>query len=74
MYGDSKSGMQCAEFEALLSEALDAALQGANLAAFETHQKSCPACSAMFEEAAAGMRWMKGLRTSSHRNTWSTTF
>jgi hypothetical protein len=61
MYGESKSGMQCVEFEALLAEALDAALQGATLVAFETHQKSCPACSAMFQEAAAGMRWMKGL-------------
>jgi hypothetical protein len=61
MYGESKSGVQCAEFEALLSEALDATLQGATLAAFEEHQKSCPACAAMYQEAAAGMHWMKGL-------------
>jgi hypothetical protein len=61
MYGESKSGMQCAEFEALLAEALDATLHGATLAAFEEHQKSCPACAAMYQEAAAGMHWLKGL-------------
>lgn len=61
MYGETKSGMQCAEFEALLAEALDAALHGATLAAFEAHQASCPACSAMFQEAGAGMHWLKGL-------------
>ncbi len=61
MYGESKSGMQCAEFEALLAEALDAALQGPILEAFEAHKKSCPGCSVMFQDAAAGMQWMKGL-------------
>ena len=43
MDGQSKSGVQCVEFEALLAEALDATLQGATLVAFEEHQKSCPA-------------------------------
>jgi hypothetical protein len=61
MYGESKSGVQCVEFEALLAEALDATLHGSTLAAFEAHQKSCPACAAMYQEAAAGMHWMKGL-------------
>ena len=61
MYGESKSGMQCTEFEALLSDALDATLHGVTLAAFEAHQQSCPACAAMYQEAAAGMHWLKGL-------------
>ena len=61
MYGESKSGVQCVEFEALLAEALDATLQGTTLAAFEEHQKSCPACAAMYHESAAGMHWMQGL-------------
>lgn len=61
MNGESKSGMQCVEFEALLAEALDATLHGATLAAFEAHQASCPSCSAMFQEAAAGMHWLKEL-------------
>ena len=61
MYGESKSGMQCADFEALLSDALDATLHGATLAAFEAHRESCLACAAMYQEAAAGMHWLKGL-------------
>jgi hypothetical protein len=61
MYGESKSGMQCVDFEALLAEALDATLHGATLAAFEAHQQSCAACAAMYQEAAAGMHWLKGL-------------
>jgi hypothetical protein len=61
MYGESKSGMQCVDFEALLAEALDATLHGTMLAAFEAHQQSCPACTAMYQEAAAGMHWLKGL-------------
>jgi hypothetical protein len=61
MDGQTKSGMQCAEFEALLAEALDATLHGSALAAFEAHQQSCPVCAAMLQEAAAGMHWLKGL-------------
>ena len=61
MYGETKSGMQCVEFEALLADALDATLPGPTLAAFEAHQQSCPACAAMFDEAAAGMHWLQGL-------------
>jgi hypothetical protein len=62
MYGESKSVMQCADFEALLSDALDATLQGTTLTAFEAHKQSCPACSAMYQEASAGMHWLKDLR------------
>lgn len=61
MYGETKSGMQCAEFDGWLAEALDAALQGPTLAAFEAHQQSCPACAASYREAFAGMHWLKGL-------------
>ena len=61
MEGESKSRVQCAEFETLLAEALDATLHGATLAAFEAHQKSCPGCAAMYQEAATGMHWLKGL-------------
>ena len=61
MDGETKSGVQCVEFEALLADALDATLHGTTLAGFEEHQKSCPACAAMFQEAAAGKHWLMGL-------------
>jgi hypothetical protein len=61
MNGEFKSGMQCAEFEAIVAEALDVSLHGTTLAAFEAHQASCAACSSVYQEAAAGMHWLKQL-------------
>ena len=61
MNGEPQSGMQCVEFEALLADALDVTLPGTTLAAFTAHRQECPACAAMFEQAAAGMHWLKGL-------------
>jgi hypothetical protein len=53
--------VECVEVEALLAEALDGTLHGSQLAAFEAHQQTCPACRTMVEEAGAGMHWLKGL-------------
>ena len=80
MEGETQSGMQagppdrassaragvveCVEVEALLAEALDGALHGPTLAAFEAHQQSCATCRSMVEEARAGMTWLKGLEES----------
>ena len=61
MYGESKPGVQCVEFEALLADALDSTLHGATLAGFEEHQKSCPACAAMFQETSTGKQWLMQL-------------
>jgi len=61
MLGDAKPGMPCAEWEALLADALDGVLHGSTLAGFESHQESCPACHSQYEEAAAGMHWLKEL-------------
>jgi len=61
MAGELQSGMQCAEVEALLAEALDGALHGATLAAFEAHQQGCATCRTMVEEARAGMSLLSAL-------------
>jgi hypothetical protein len=61
MPSENQSGMQCVECEGLLAEAIDGALHGSTLAAFEAHQQSCGSCRAMVEEATAGMHWLKGL-------------
>jgi len=61
MTDNTQSGMQCVEWEALLADALDGMLHGSTLAAFEAHQQSCPVCGAQYQEAAAGMHWLKGL-------------
>lgn len=61
MAGETQSGMQCAEVEALLSEALDGALPGPTLAAFEAHQQGCASCRSTVAEARAGMRLLHAL-------------
>jgi hypothetical protein len=61
MPGESKNGMQCAEFDALLSEALDQVLTGAKLEQFEAHTRVCQVCGPLFAEAKAGQGWLKSL-------------
>jgi hypothetical protein len=65
MDGEFKDGMQCTEFDALLSEALDTGLNGQKneqkLAAFLAHSRSCSLCGPLFSEAEAGRRWLKTL-------------
>jgi hypothetical protein len=53
--------MQCAEFDALLTDALDGVLGGPNLVRFNLHKSGCAACSEMFSEAEAGMNFLQAL-------------
>ncbi len=61
MSGESKKGMQCAEFDALLSEALDGNLSGPKLESFQAHSRSCAVCGPLMAEAEAGKRFLKSL-------------
>lgn len=61
MNGETQHGMQCAEFDALLSEALDGTLSNGSMASFEQHKSACATCGAMFAEAEAGLKWLKTL-------------
>jgi hypothetical protein len=61
MPGETKNGMQCAEFDALLNEALDATLTGPKLESFQAHARVCAVCGPLFAEADAGRRWLKSL-------------
>ncbi|HUN89528.1 MAG TPA: hypothetical protein VMU28_12085 [Terriglobales bacterium] len=61
MAGELQHGMQCAEFDALLSDALDGRLGGQNLVRFNLHKSGCTACSEMFSEAEAGMNFLRAL-------------
>jgi hypothetical protein len=58
---ETKNGMQCAEFDALLSDALDGTLGGAKLQSFQAHAGSCAVCGLLVDEAEAGQRWLKSL-------------
>ena len=53
--------MQCTEFDALLSQAIDGTLAGERLAAFEAHGRDCKVCGPLLQEAEAGRSWLKSL-------------
>jgi hypothetical protein len=59
MLGETKSGMQCAEFDVLLTEALDGALKGERRERFEAHRAECGACNTLFAEASSGLAWLE---------------
>jgi len=61
MKGEGTTGMNCAEFEALLVEALDGAVAAGERERFEEHRTACSDCGPLYADAAAGLNWMKSL-------------
>jgi hypothetical protein len=61
MPGETHNAMTCAEFDGLISDALDHTLAGAKLEAFQVHAHACTECGPLFREAEAGQRWLKSL-------------
>ena len=57
----TSNGMQCHEFDGLVSDALDGVLTGAQLDAFQAHARTCSACGPLFAEVEAGRNWLKDL-------------
>ena len=61
MPGETKHGIECSQFEALLSEALDGQLSGSRKQSFEAHGRVCAVCGPLLADAVAGRQWMKSL-------------
>jgi hypothetical protein len=61
MADQEKNGMQCAEFEHVLSEALDEKLDAQSFDGFQAHARSCSVCGPLLTEVDAGRRWLKSL-------------
>jgi len=61
MAAEHHNDMQCSEFDALLSDALDKILTGPKAHAFQAHAKSCPVCGPLLAEAEVGKRWLEQL-------------
>ena len=61
MATDHQDGMQCNEFDALLSEVLDKYLTGPRLEKFQAHARTCPICGPLLAEAESGKRWLEQL-------------
>ena len=57
----TSNGMQCHEFEHLLTDAIDGVLSGAGLGRFQDHARVCRTCGPLLAEAEAGRNWLKGL-------------
>ncbi len=62
MNGDSKFGMKCAEFDALIADALDSILSETDEARFQAHLAACSNCASAFGEAKAGLQWLLELK------------
>jgi len=62
---EMKHGMACAEFDALLSDALDGGLSSGltdkDREKFEAHRRVCATCGPMFAEAQAGLQFLRTL-------------
>ena len=60
---ETKHGMQCAEFETLLTEAIDGdgQLSPARRQSFDAHRRVCELCGPLFAEVQAGQQWLRSL-------------
>jgi hypothetical protein len=62
MPGETKHGIECTEFESLLSDALDGGqLSPARRQSFDAHRRVCEVCGPMFSDAQAGQQWLRSL-------------
>jgi hypothetical protein len=71
MPNETKHGIECTEFEALLSAAIDgnggggeqlgSGLIKQDREKFEAHRRICAICGPMFADVQAGQRWLKSL-------------
>ena len=56
-----KPGIECTEFEALLSEAIEGQLRGARKESFDAHRGTCAVCGPLFADVQAGQQWLRSL-------------
>jgi len=51
----------CAEFEELVSEALEGRLSPGRMEGFEAHRRVCSVCGPLFADVQAGQQWLRAL-------------
>ena len=57
----TKHGIECTEFEALLTAAIEGQLSGARKESFDAHRRVCAVCGPLFADVEAGLKWMHTL-------------
>jgi len=58
---EGTSGLTCAEFDGLMTDAFDGLLSPASQRGFDAHRQQCATCGPLFREAEAGMAWLRTL-------------
>jgi hypothetical protein len=53
--------VECTEFEALVSDALEGRLSPARKESFEAHRRVCAVCGPLLAEVQAGQQWLRAL-------------
>jgi hypothetical protein len=61
MPDETKHGIECTEFEALVSDALEGLLTPARMESFEAHRRVCSICGPLFADVQAGQQWLRSL-------------
>jgi putative zinc finger protein len=61
MPSESKHGIECTEFEMLLSDAIEGQLTGSRKERFEAHRSACEVCGPLFADVLAGRQWLTAL-------------
>ena|SRR5208282_743971 len=61
MPDEFKHGVECTEFEALVSDALEGQLSPARKESFEAHRRVCAVCGPLFADVQAGQQWLRAL-------------
>jgi hypothetical protein len=61
MPGETKHGIECTEFEALVSDALEGLLTPTRMESFEAHRRVCEVCGPLFADVQAGKQWLRSL-------------
>src|ERR1035438_5575145 len=61
MSDEIKHGMECTEFEALVSEAMEGQLSPTRKESFDAHRRICSICGPLFADVQAGQQWLRAL-------------
>ncbi len=61
--GGPSNPQHCAQYEAMLADALDGTLSATDQATFDLHLVGCPSCASMLADAQRGAAWMEMLKS-----------